>query len=324
MPMAFNPYAPASSMVFNPYLQQANSQYDTNKAQESETERALLEMSKELRMAKDEATYATQRLADVLVNFHREKANSSRNVSSPQRKSPEKQSKSPRKRYSLRSLKASPIIRSSKMKKTSESFNADAEDDEYSYDEDDFDEESNLNFSVGHLPAKTSNESKEDTGVTTNDEEILEEKKYVHPPLSSIRNSQEILKNTKHKNHDVPLVHRYDAPLSYTSNRESFDGILRASQGLFQRQLAAIRDRLEGINRSTANDVATSLHLPNYRPSAQILSSSGRNTSSSLSDMKTELQTQRKLQQEKLLKALYAVDPTLSMEDAANLVAKYS
>ena len=77
-------------------------------------------------------------------------------------------------------------------------------------------------------------------------------------------------------------------------------------QKLFQRQLATIKDRLEGINSSSTNDMVSSLNLPSYTARQSWAAPRG-NVSSSLSDVKEEFQSQRHVRQDKLKKALLAV-----------------
>lgn len=129
--------------------------------------------------------------------------------------------------------------------------------------------------------------------------------------------------------------------------RESFDGVLRASQvgwrycipclnllscvhmfvffcrnlcvlllsiwmwyhaqNLFQRQLATLRDRLATINHDTSSSVAASINLPNYTSSGHTWAAPRRNVSSSLSAIKGDFQSQRHEQQNKLMKALLVV-----------------
>ena len=99
----------------------------------------------------EEATYATQKLADVIMDLHRSKESQKHS----KQDSPKRQAKSPHKTSSLRSLKSSPITKKSRNKppsfQNSDSLQEEVGEDDDSYDEDDFDEESHLNISVGPL-----------------------------------------------------------------------------------------------------------------------------------------------------------------------------
>ena len=76
---------------------------------------------------------------------------------------------------------------------------------------------------------------------------------------------------------------------------------------MFQRQLASLRERLAAVNHDTSNGVAASINLPNYTSTGVNWAAPRRNVSSSLSAIKGEFQSQREVQQNKLMKALLAV-----------------
>ena len=124
----------------------------------------------------EEATYATERLADVILDLHHGKTDESSGIRSPPRRSPGKKKNtttthSPQKLSSLRALNSSPIARNKpstrnynttnhskasrlqtgrSISEEDEDEDEEEDDDNYSYDEEDFDEESNLNLSMGN------------------------------------------------------------------------------------------------------------------------------------------------------------------------------
>lgn len=305
----------------------------------------MLEMAKELRLAKEEASYATQRLADVILDLHRGKPNETR---SPGRQSPQKKNQSPKHLSSLRTLNTSPIIKKSRnapekgsrLNDDDDDEDEEEEDDEYSYDEDDFDEESHLNISMGNPLTKKESEKKKNTKKkdyqhdNANDENDEKDTNTIHPPHSSLRNSSEFDWSSKHAYNSSQPRYQPDSRYSREGasadhllvNKQSFDGVLRASQSLFQRQLASLRESLDTLNHSSSNRrVASSLAHPHYPAEGHnSWASPRRNVSSSLSDIKGGFKSQRDVQQDKLRNALLVVDPTLSQDDISSLMEKYS
>lgn len=319
-----------------------------NKEKEKERDNALLEMAKELRQAKDEASYATQRLANVIMEMQKQKDSPS---TSPRRRHSRKSSRA----HVALSPKASPTAKFRSFSKSSKenrvkgggnslqhnSIKAhkgsysdvggdDDDDEEDYYDEDEFDEESNLHISTGPTATKRSSSDKVKDDDTSSDES-----EEVHPPRPSVHDSSELGWKSHSKHSGSEGRYEADRKLAWQedraphgssrksfSNRESFESVLSASQSLFQRQLASLRERLDVMNHSDSNRMASSITLPNYSVDQQFPAS--RNVSSSMSDIKTEFQSQRELSKARLMKALFAADPSLSHDDVVSLIDKYS
>jgi len=298
---------------------------------------AMKEILKELQAAKEEAAYATKKLADVILEMHRSKeTKESAKVDNIARKSP--RSKSPK------------VPKKSRERSVSFDESEEYEDDDEFYSHDDFEEESCIHSSTPQKPVRRpSHQQKEKVNSPRRERTATEgegaptanpinsEEGSLHPPRASERESIDFdwVSKAGHGERHV----RYPPSESYlrdgsssvgslAARRDTFDSVLMASQSLFRRQLSSLRDKLDIMNYTTG-DLNSRLSggyegRRSWLPSDRTGARTHRDITRSLPEF-NESRTQERFDAKNKLRAtLLQVDPTLSEDDVSALMARYS